>query len=133
MKTAVIRQVKSLSMSCDKVGNLLLAKFSAQDASDTMILIPAAIVFWLLKHLPANQDPALLAPPPGPGITQEDWNSNSTPLAVRVDCKEFRDAIRMTFMLNAKQDLTVVLNRSNVELIRQVMMHYANDLIDLDA
>lgn len=133
MKQVVIRQVKSLSMSCDKIGNLLLAKFSSQGASDTMIQIPASIVFWLLKHLPINQDPALAAPSPGPSITPADWDSQTTPIAHRVDAKEFRDAIRLTFILNAKQDLTVVLNRSNVELLRQIMMHYRNDLIDLDA
>ena len=133
MKQVVIRQVKSLSMSCDKIGNLLLAKFTSQGASDTMIHIPASIVFWLLKHLPVNQDPQLAAPPPGPQITEADWASRTTPLAHRVDAKEFRDAIRLTFVLNAKQDLTVVLNRSNVELLRQIMMHYRGDLIDLDA
>ena len=133
MKQVVIRQVKSLSMSCDKIGNLLLAKFTSQGASDTMIHIPASIVFWLLKHLPVNQDPQLAAPPPGPQITEADWESRTTPLAHRVDAKEFRDAIRLTFVLNAKQDLTVVLNRSNVELLRQIMMHYRGDLIDLDA
>ncbi|HEX8478899.1 MAG TPA: hypothetical protein VF663_11230 [Telluria sp.] len=133
MKQVVIRQVKSLSMSCDKIGNLLLAKFSSQGASDTMIKVPASIVFWLLKHLPVNQDPELAAPPHGPQITQFDWDSRATPLAQRVDARQFRDAIRLTFVLNAKQDLTVVLNRSNVELLRQVMAHYANDLIDLDA
>ena len=133
MKQVVIRQVKSLSMSCDKIGNLLLAKFSSQGASDTMIQIPASIIFWLLKHLPINQDPALPAPPPGPQITQADWDGHIVPVAHRVDAKEFRDAIRLTFILNAKQDLTVVLNRSNVELLRQIMMHYRNDLIDLDA
>lgn len=133
MKQVVIRQVKSLSMSCDKIGNLLLAKFSSQGASDTMIHIPASIVFWLLNHLPINQDPALAAPSPGPQITPADWESRTTPIAHRVDAKEFREAIRLTFILNAKQDLTVVLNRSNVELMRQIMMHYRNDLIDLDA
>lgn len=133
VKQVVIRQVKSLSMSCDKIGNLLLAKFSSQGASDTMIQIPATIVFWLLKHLPINQDPTLAPPPMGPPITQADWDYRGTPLAHRVDAKEFRDAIRLTFILNAKQDLTVVLNRSNVEMLRQVMMHYRNDLIDLDA
>lgn len=133
VKQVVIRQVKSLSMSCDKIGNLLLAKFSSQGASDTMIQIPAGIVFWLLKHLPINQDPDLTPPPMGPAITQADWEHRGTPLAYRVDAKEFRDAIRLTFILNAKQDLTVVLNRANVEMLRQVMMHYRNDLIDLDA
>ena len=91
-------------MSCDKIGNLLLAKFTSQGASDTMIHIPAGIVFWLLKHLPINQDPNLPAPPPGPPIMQADWDSRTTPVAYRVDAKEFRDAIRLTFILNAKQD-----------------------------
>jgi hypothetical protein len=133
VKQVVIRQVKSLSMSCDKIGNLLLTKFSSHGASDTMIQIPASIVFWLLKHLPVNQDPNLAAPPHGPTITQADWEGRVVPIAHRVDAKEFRDAIRLTFILNSKQDLTVVLNRSNVELLRQIMVHYRTDLIDLDA
>jgi hypothetical protein len=54
-KQAVIRQVKSMSMSCDRVGNLLLTKFSCHGASDLAILVPASIVFWLLRHLPVNQ------------------------------------------------------------------------------
>ena len=58
MKSAVIRQVKSMSMSCDRVGNLLLVKFSNQGSSDVCVFVPASIVFWLLKHLPVNQDPA---------------------------------------------------------------------------
>ena len=50
-------------MSCDKVGNLLLVKFTSHGASDVSIQVPANIVFWLLKHLPVNQDPRLQPPP----------------------------------------------------------------------
>jgi hypothetical protein len=120
-------------MSCDRVGNLLLAKFSAQGASDTCVLIPATVVFWLLKHLPVNQDPALQPPPAPPQITQRDWDNPDVPRAQSVHCREFPDTIRMTFHLDRKQDLTLVMDRANVELIRQVMMVYRNDLIDLDA
>ncbi|MFC0252899.1 hypothetical protein [Massilia consociata] len=134
MKPAVIRQVKSMSMSCDRVGNLLLVKFSNKGASDVAIHVPASIVFWLLRHLPPNRDPQLQPPPAGPSITQQDWDNPYIPRAEYVNCKELQGAIRMTFASNAKEDLTVVLDRSNVELMRQIMIMYAQkDLIDLDA
>jgi len=120
-------------MSCDRVGNLLLVKFSSKGASDLCIYVPAVIVFWLLKHLPVNQDPNLQAPPAPPAITQQDWDNPYTPRAQYVQCKELPGAIRMTFVLDAKEDLTVVLDRGNVELMRQIMIMYAKDLIDLDA
>jgi hypothetical protein len=120
-------------MSCDRIGNLLLAKFSAHGAPDTCVVIPATIVFWLLKHLPVNQDPNLLPPPSQPQITQWDWDDPSVPRAQSVNCREFPDAIRMTFHIDRKADLTLVLDRSNIELIRQVMLSYGKDLIDLDA
>ncbi|MCA1245219.1 hypothetical protein LE190_02910 [Massilia oculi] len=122
-----------MSMSCDRVGNLLLVKFSSKGASDLCIYVPAVIVFWLLKHLPVNQDPNLQAPPAPPAITQQDWDNPYTPRAQYVQCKELPGAIRMTFVLDAKEDLTVVLDRGNVELMRQIMIMYAKDLIDLDA
>ena len=134
MKPAVvIRQVKSHSMSCDRVGNLLLAKFSAKDAADACVLIPANIVFWLLRHLPVNQDPTLQAPPPPPQITQWDWDNPDTPRAMTVQCREFPGTLRMTFQVERGPDLTMVLDRSNVELMRQIFMNYRKDLIDLDA
>jgi hypothetical protein len=129
----VIRQVKSLSMSCDRVGNLLLAKFSAQGAADVCVHIPANIVFWLLKHLPVNRDPNLKAPPAPPTIEQHDWENPQNPRALFVNCKELPGILRMNFHLDRKPGLTLVLDRSNVELMRQVMMLYAKDLIDLDA
>ena len=133
MKPAVIREVKSLSMSCDRVGNLLLVKFSSKGARDLCIYVPAFIVFWLLRHLPVNQDPNLAAPPAPPQITQQDWDNPYTPRAEYVQCKELPGKLRMQFVSNAKEDLVVVLDRSNVELMRQIMIAYAKDLIDLDA
>jgi hypothetical protein len=122
-----------MAMSCDKVGNLLLAKFSAQGATDTAVLIPASIVFWLLQHLPVNEDPNL-APPPAPSpITQADWDSPYIPRALSVRCNVLPGKISMTFNLEVKPDLTVILDRSNVELMRQIFVHYSRDLIDLDA
>jgi hypothetical protein len=132
-KQAVIRQVKSMSMSCDRVGNILLTKFSCHGASDLAIVVPASIVFWLLRHLPVNQDPNLPAPPESPPVTQADWDSNDLPRAQFVQCKQLADAIRMTFALDRERDLTLVLDRSNVELMRQIMQLYTKDLIDLDA
>jgi len=133
VKSAVIRQVKSMSMSCDRVGNLLLTKFSTQGASDVAVFVPASIVFWLLKHLPVNQDPDLQPPPAGPQISQWDWDSPNIPRAFTVQCKVLPGKISMTYNLDRKPDLTVVLDRSNVELMRQIMLAYSKDLIDLDA
>jgi hypothetical protein len=119
-------------MSCDRVGNLLLAKFTAQGANDVAIFIPASIVFWLLRHLPENQDPSLQPPPPPSPITQADWDSRFVPRAITVNAKVLPGRISMTFNLDRKPDLTVVLDRSNVELMRQIMLAYAKDLIDLE-
>ena len=66
-------------------------------------------------------------------MTQQDWDNPYTPRAEYVQCKELRGQLRMNFVSNAKEDLTVVLDRSNVELMRQIMLMYSNDLIDLDA
>ncbi len=133
MKPAVIRQVKSMAMSCDRVGNLLLVKFACKGASDVQLYVPASIVFWLLKHLPVNRDPNLVPPPPCAPVSQQDWDHPYTPRAEFVQCKELPGTLRMNFASNAKEDLTVVLDRSNVELMRQIMLMYSKDLIDLDA
>jgi len=133
VKSAVIRQVKSMAMSCDRVGNLLLAKFSAQGANDTCIVIPASIVFFLLKNLPVNQDPNLQAPPAPPQITQWDWDNPNQPRAFTVNCKVLPGKISMTFNLDVKPDLTLVLDRGNVELMRQILHAYSQDLIDLES
>jgi hypothetical protein len=122
-----------MAMSCDRVGNLLLAKFSAQGANDTCIVIPASIVFFLLKNLPVNQDPALQAPPAPPQITQWDWDNPNQPRAFTVNCKVLPGKISMTFNLDVKPDLTLVLDRSNVELMRQILYAYSQDLIDLES
>lgn len=132
MKSAVIRQVKSMAMSCDRVGNLLLAKFSAHGANDTCVVIPASIVFFLLKNLPVNQDPTLQAPPAPPQITQWDWDNPNQPRAFTVNCKVLPGKISMSFNLDVKPDLTLVLDRSNVELMRQILHAYSQDLIDLE-
>lgn len=133
MKQAVIRQVKSMSMSCDPVGNLLLVKFSYHGASDSCLFLPASIVFWLLKHMPVNQDPTLKQPLNMPKISQDDWDYERNPRALTVNCKQLADSLRMIFALDTGADLTAVLDRANVELMRQIMVHYTSDLIDLDA
>jgi len=133
VKEAVIRQVKSMSMSCDRVGNSLLAKFSAHGAGDVSLHIPASIVFWLNKHLPVNQDPTLQAPPAPPAITQDDWSNPNNPWAMSVNCRELPGKLRMQFNLDRKPDLVLVLDRSNVELLRQILVLYSRELIDLDA
>ncbi|WP_368737984.1 hypothetical protein [Massilia sp. CCM 8734] len=131
MKQAVIRQVKSMYLSCDPIGNLLLAKFSFEGGKDACVFIPASVVFWLLAHLPVNQDPELLPPPNLPRIYQEDWDDVVNPRVLSVQCKQFNDAIRMTMELDRGSNLTVILNRANVELMRQMMEGYRGDLMDL--
>ena len=121
-----------MTMSCDRVGNLLLAKFSATGSTDVAILIPASIVFWLLKHLPANQDPNLAPPTTFPQITQADWDSPTIPRAFTVHAKLLPGKISMTFNLDRKPDLTLIVDRSNVELMRQILLAYAESLIDLE-
>ena len=133
VKQAVICQVTSLAMSCDSVGNLLLAKFSCQGAKDISVFIPASIVFWLLDHVPVNQDPSLRAPLGVTRITQQDWDADGIPRALSVNCKQLAQALRMTFELDRKVPLTVLLDRANVELMRQMMENYRKDLINLDA
>jgi hypothetical protein len=132
VKQAVIREVKSLYMSCDRIGNLLLAKFSFTSGKDATMFIPADIVFWLLRHVPANQDPHLQPPPPPPPIDQQEWDDRITDRALSVQCKQFPDALRMTFEMEAGPHRTYVLNRSCVEMLRQMMVVYSSDLIDLD-
>jgi hypothetical protein len=121
-----------MAMSCDRVGNLLLAKFSAQGANDVCMVMPASIVFFLMKNLPVNQDPTLPAPPAPPQITQWDWDNPHNPRAFTVNCKVLPGKISMTFNLDRKPDLTLVLDRSNVELMRQILLAYSQDLIDLE-
>ncbi|WP_313703295.1 hypothetical protein [Massilia sp.] len=120
-------------MSCDRVGNTLLAKFSTQGASDVCLHIPANIVFWLIKHLPVNQDPTLQAPPPPPQVTQFDWQNPNNPKAISLNCRELPGKLRMAFNLDRKPNLVLVLDRSNVELLRQILVMYSRELIDLDA
>lgn len=120
-------------MSCDPVGNLLLAKFSYATGKDSCVFVPASIVFWLLQHMPVNQDPELQQPMGAPQIVQQDWDDRVTPRALSVQCKQFQDAVRMTLELDRKPNLVVLLDRGNVELMRQIMGYYAADLINLDA
>jgi hypothetical protein len=122
-----------MSMSCDRVGNLLLVKFATEGANDVCMVMPASIVFFLIKNLPVNQDPSLQPPPHGPQITQWDWDSPNNPRAFTVQCKVLPGKISMTFNLDRKPDLTVILDRSNVELMRQILLAYSDELIDLES
>jgi hypothetical protein len=134
VKQAVIREVRSMQMSCDRIGNLLLTRFAFHSAKDALVIIPASIVFWLLKHMPVNQDPRLQPPPAIPSITEQEWHDPAVPRALTVQCKQFADALRMTFELEERREgMTVLLDRSNVELLRQMLVAYSKDLIDLDA
>ena len=133
MKSVVIRQVKSLHVGCDKIGNVVLAKFACVGAADVTALVPATIVFWLLKHLPVNQRPDLQRPPAPPQIHQHDWDDGVTPRVGSVNCKQFADGLRMTLELARKTDIGLVLDAANVELLRQMLELYRHDLMDLDA
>ena len=119
-------------MSCDSVGNLLLAKFSCEGGKNVCVFIPASIVFWLLRHLPVNQDPGLKQPANMPQIDELDWDCQHSPRALTVNCTQLSSILRMSFELDVKPDLTLVLDRANVELMRQIMLHYSTHLIDLD-
>jgi hypothetical protein len=132
VKQAVIREVRSMQMSCDRVGNLLLTKFVFTGSKDALVFIPGSIVYWLLEHMPINQDPRLEPPPSIAPISREEWQDPATPRALSVQCKQFADAVRMTFELEErKESLVVLLNRSNVELLRQMMLAYQPDLINI--
>lgn len=130
-KQAVIREVKSMALSCDKVGNVLLVKLSMLSGADVCVLMPAHIVFWLLEHIPVNQDPNLPRPAPYPEIFSEDWDDTRTPRILTVQCKQFADAIRMEFELDRTANLNLLLNRTNVELLRQFLENYRGSLMDL--
>ena len=130
-KKAIIREVKSMAVSCDPVGNLLLLKFSFSGGKDACAFLPAHIVFWLLEHIPANQDPNLPAPKPLPQVYSEDWDDVATPRIDSIQCKQFADAIRMTIQFLDRDDMVVLLNRTNVELMRQFMLSYRPSLMDL--
>ena len=120
-----------MAMSCDPVGNVLLVKLAFGSGKDTCFFLPAHIVFWLLDHFPVNQDPNLPAPPPLPQVYAEDWDDERTPRALTIQCKQFADAIRMEIELDRAPAPVVLLNRSNVELMRQFMASYRPSLMDL--
>lgn len=130
-KPAVIREVKSMMMSCDPVGNTLLTKFLFANNKHACVIVPAHVVFWLLQHFPVNQDPQLQPPPVLPQIFAEDWDERYSPRVLAVQCKQFADAIRMTLELEDGSVETLMLNRSNVELMRQIMENYRSSLMDL--
>ena len=130
-KQPAIREVKSMAMSCDPVGNLLLVKFSFVSGNDGAAYLPAHIVFWLLKHLPVNQDPQLKPPASYPVITDMDWDDSRTPRIESMQCMQLPDAIRITCEFNHGPDALLLLNRSNVELMRQFLENYRGNLMDL--
>ncbi|SHG52271.1 hypothetical protein [Massilia sp. CF038] len=130
-KQAVVREVKSMTLSCDPVGNLLLVKMSFAAGKDACFFLPAHIVFWLLNHLPVNQDPNLTPPPPPPVVEPQDWDDVATPRVDTLQCKEFPNALRMHFEMFSREELVVLLNRNNIELLRQFLENYRGDLMDL--
>jgi hypothetical protein len=130
-KQSAVREVKSMTMSCDSVGNILLVKFAFTGGKDATVYVPAHIVFWLLNHLPVNQDPNLQPPSSLPAIYDQDWSDEITPRVNTMQCKQFKDALRMSLQLDRGPDLVILLNRSNVELMRQFMETYRGSLMDL--
>ena len=130
-KQTVIREVKSMTMSCDSVGNILLVKFAFTSGKDGTLYLPAHIVFWLLEHLPVNQDPDLEPPSSLPTVYDQDWDDTRTPRVATMQCKQFNDALRMTLQFESGTEATILLNRSNVELMRQFLVTYRPSLMDL--
>jgi len=118
-----------MHMHCDAVGNVLLAKLACQDASDCLVIFPAEVVFWMLKNLPPYRGPALTRPTNLPTIVQEDWNT-SVPRVLSVQCVISHDGFRMTMNLDAKKNLTAVMSAATLELMRQLMFAYHEDLFD---
>lgn len=112
---------------------MLLAKFSCIGAADVSVILSANTVFWLLGHLPANQNPQLQRPPAPPAFLEHEWDDAHTPRVLSVQGKQMPDALRLVFELNRKPDLSLLLDASNVELLRSMLAIYQNDLIDLDA
>lgn len=132
-KSAVLRQVKTLNVACDSVGNLLLLKFAHANGTYSTAFFPASVVFWMLEHLPVNQDPTLQPPPPVPAFTDMDWDERFTPRVDSVNCKELPGGLRITMELIDTPEQTVLLDRSCVELLRRYFAAYSKDLINLDA
>ncbi|WP_229518331.1 hypothetical protein [Massilia sp. PAMC28688] len=130
-KQAGIREVKGLTVACDPIGNMLLVKFSVAGGSDACVFFPAHIVFWLLEHMPVNQDPDLPPPVHYPQIAQRDWDDHITPRAVSVKCHQHADAVTMQLELDHKSPMRLLLNRTNVEAMRQFLANYRGDLMDL--
>jgi hypothetical protein len=130
-KQAGIREVKGLTVACDPIGNMLLVKFSVLGGADTCVFFPAHIVFWLLEHIPVNQDPNLPRPVHYPQIVQNDWDDHITPRAMTVNCHQHADAVTMNLELDHKPAIRLLLNRTNVEAMRQFLENYRGDLMDL--
>ena len=119
-----------MHMHCDRVGNILLAKFACKAARDCLVIFPASVVFWLLEHVPPTAQP-LSAPPSGmPAISQDDWQRD-IPRVLSVNCLLSKEGLRMTMKLDAHADITLLLSQQNVELMRQLMLVYRADLMDV--
>ena len=128
MKHTLVRQVKSLHIHCDKVGNVLLAKFACKDAHDCLVFLPASVVFWLVENLPST--PGLAQPANMPVIAQDDWQL-SVPRVLSVNCLLSNEGMRMAMKLEGKTDLTVLLDPPCIELLRQLLLAYRGDLLDV--
>ncbi len=120
-------------MACDPIGNVLLAKFTFDTGRPVSVFLPSHIVFWLLRHVPVNQDPQLQPPPQAEPITEYEWHSDNSPTVLTLNCNQFQDALRMTMELDNRAELTFLLNRSNIEMLRQLLELYRTQLVDLDA
>ena len=130
MKPVIVREVRSMQIHCDRVGNLLLAKFTCKGARDFLVFFPAAVVFWLLDNVPPTKH-TFTAPPHGmPTISREDW-SLAVPRVERVLCQILGQGLRLKLELDARADLTLMLNPYGIELMRQLMLAYRGDLLDV--
>ena len=66
-------------------------------------------------------------------IAHREWDDALTPRVQSVQCKQFSDGVRMTLEVNLGPDLGLLLDASNLELMRRMLEAYRGNLMDLDA
>ncbi len=132
MKQAVVRQANGITASCDPGGNIALIKFSTVGAPDTCLILPSTVVYWLIENLPVNQIPDLQPPPMGPRIVREDWDLEMTPHVLAVQASLADPLSRFKFEVNRRPHVTMMLDRSHIEMLRQLMELSGKDLVKLD-
>ena len=93
-----------------------------------MSLNKARRVLMLVENLPST--PGLAQPANMPVIAQDDWQL-SVPRVLSVNCLLSNEGMRMAMKLEGKTDLTVLLDPPCIELLRQLLLAYRGDLLDV--